>query len=148
MERTAQTSCYPTVTWQGATRNTTQKGEALCFLCICVVSCFRCKFQCFMLKKRHFLDGGDAEGCVQFPVVDCSVRKVMSRIKTHCSCLQPLCRGFQSGTFCMFLLEWERFTANHALKVQQQIRNYCAAGGFTFYSESSVCHLQEVERIF
>lgn len=56
MEITSQTSCSPYCdVIQGATRNTGQKGKAMCFLCICVMSCFKCIFQCLCLRKDIFL---------------------------------------------------------------------------------------------
>ncbi len=43
----------------------------------------------FMFKKRHFLDSVVTEGRVQFPLLECSVHKIMTHIKSHCSFSMP-----------------------------------------------------------
>lgn len=69
MEITSQTSCSPYRDVVPEQPGTAQKGKAMCFLCICVLLCFKGIYSVCMLKKIHFLDSVGAEGCVQCPLL-------------------------------------------------------------------------------
>lgn len=86
-------------------KRNTGKGKQCAFCAFVLCRALHVKFsvcrQCLFWQIQR-------DAC-NFPFLERSHRKVMSHIKSHCSCLQPLCWDFQSGKFSKFISKY--FTA-------------------------------------
>lgn len=110
MEITSQTSCSPYCdVIQEQTRKTGQRRKAMCFLCICVLLCFKCIFQCLCLRKDIFLTVQVQRDVCNFPF--CTQNNVTYQISLFLLYAFSCCASIFNGVHFINVY-WNGFTAS------------------------------------